>query len=208
MEVRKFEKKSGLNKNSIEIVNYYNLYNQEKDESIKDCIHYYVTHSLKFNCSLSEFKTENDLVSFLLKDKKNLISTKEQIESSRDFANSILDFDNLLISSKTDARTKSLIIIKSIGLKKSQAEKLFDNFKPKDFDTFVKMFVDKYMRQNAKSFISTINQDYFKITLSDIYLSKFNYYNFDIEFSIKVDNLDENVLLEIGNILTNMPKFA
>lgn len=208
MEVRKFEKKSGLNKNSIAIVNYYNLYNQEKDESIKDCISYYVTHSLKFNCSLSKFKTENDLVSFLLKDKKNLISTKEQIESSRDFANSILDFDNLLISSKTDARTKSLVIIKSVGLKKSQDEKLFDNFVPKDFDTFVKNFVDKYMRQNAKSFISTIKQDNFKISLSDIYLSKFNYYNFDIEFSIKVDDLDENVLLEIGSVLTNMPKFA
>lgn len=204
----KFEKKNGLNKNAIEIVKYYNLYKEAVDEQVKQCISFYVLKNLKFNSAFSIFKSENDLIAYLSKDKKMLISTKEQIESSRDFANSILDFDRLLISSKTDARTKCLIIIKSIGLKKSQAEKMFDNFTFSDFDKFVPVFVNKYMRMNAKNFISTIQQENFTISFSDIYKSKFGYWNFDIEFNIKVDDLDEKTLTNIGNIIMNMPKFA
>lgn len=208
--IKKYQRKSSLNQRSIELVEKFKQYNSLSDDNdMKPILKYYIENKLNFKVKDFElFKTETDFISYLTKDKKNLISEKEQIEGSKDFANDILDFDKLKIKSKTNAKTKCLIITKSIGLKKTDCEKLFENFHYADFDPFVKNFVDKYMRKNAMLFISAIHQNNFKVTFSEIYQSSFGYWNFDIDFNIKIDDLDEIVLTEIGKTLMNMPKFA
>lgn len=208
--IRKYERKRGLNEKSKELVEKFKQYiSLSDDNELKPVLQYYIENKLKFKVEdFNLFQTETDFVSYLTQDKKNLISEKEQIESSIDFANEILDFNKLNIIAKTNARTKCLIIVKSIGLKKTLCQKMFKDFMDNDFKTYIPFFVDKYMRKNAELFISTIKQENFKVTFSDIYESSYGYLNFDIEFNIKIDDLDEIVLTEIGKILMNMPQFA
>lgn len=209
---RKFVKRTGLNEKAIELVEKYKQYmNLEENDALKVVLSYYIENKLNFKIKdIQNFKTEEELISYLNSNKCNLISEKEQIEESIDFANEILDLDRLKIGCKTNVRTKSLIFIKKIGLNMDESKKIFCKITRDDFEKeqFVYNFVDKYMRKNAELFISTIVQDGFSISLGKIYNSSCNDWNFDMIFSIKIDDLDELNLIKIGRILANFPKFA
>lgn len=207
----KFKREVGLNEKATELLNYYTIWKSMKeDDPLRTPTQYYIAHKLKFDISeFDNYANERDFEAALYSNKRNLITEKEQIESSKKFADNILDFDRLQISAKTDARSKVLILIKKVGLNNTTCQKMFDNYTDRMFKSgFVENFVDCYMRKNAKTYFSAVPRNNFEIKFSDKYLSDFNYYNFDIEFHIKIDDLDDEILLEIGKIIMNMPQFA
>lgn len=207
----KFERENGLNSKGQEVLKAFEQY-LKADADLKPMLSFYIEKNLKFELdTLSKFKDKNDLENYLLHTTAYTLSEKEKIESSKDFAAKILDLDRLKASTKTDARKKCLTVFHSVGIKKSDCEIIFDKEKwiPSNFNNgFVEKFVDFYVRKNVIRYLSAITPDKYTITLSDVYQSQFGYWNIDIQFNIKIDDLDDEVLTEIGKILVSLPSFC
>lgn len=205
---RIFKKTVTLNNVALEKLDAYSKWHSIKDnQEMLPIVEYYIKNKLKMNPNLfSKFNNPSEFEQYLFKDKENLISEKEQIEGAKKFAAEILNLDMLKLETKTNAKTKCLILSKKIGLTKEECVDMFENFSPLDYQKHIDFFIDKYMRKNVLLFVSMIKQENFKITLSD--LTKGEIYGFDLNFHIKIENLDELTLSNIGKILTNCPKFA
>ena len=205
---RVFEKKITLNQAALEKMDAYDKWNLMKDnQEIKPIIEYYLKNKLHINPQIfTKFQTRGEFETYLYQDKENLISEKEQIEEARKFASEILNLEMLHLETKTNAKTKCLILTRKIGLTKKQCEDMFDGYIPMDYSKHIEFFVDKYMRKNVKLFVSMIKQENFTVTLSN--MSKGEICEFDLNFNIKIDDLDEVILSNIGKILSNCPNFA
>lgn len=214
----KWERATGLNSRAKEIIEKFTAYRNIKDDSLREVLKYYIETKLKINIdTLEQYEDENALYRDLIADKNNLITEKEQLESTIDFTREILDLELLNLEAKTNSRNQTLILYKEIGLTKQDCKNLFLDFNNySDWNsficdtsiTFVENFVNKYMKKNVNLFLATVSSsEKLKIDTSKLITTDNKVY-FNLEFKIKVDDLDDAILEEVGKIVSVMPKFA
>ncbi len=203
---RVWERKSGLNKKGIELVELFDKF-KSLEESEKDIYRFYIQNKLKFNLELFDnYTTSRELEAFLLNEKTFLITKKEQLEDAVNFIFSILDKDVLNLEAHTDARTDSITLTRVVELTREKASNIFldCNCGNSSFTSFVHQFVNQYMIKNANSYLSCcyISKNF------TVKTEQGRANTFLINFSFKADDLDEELLEEIGKIMMNMPSLA
>lgn len=208
IQKKKWTRKIGLNKKGSELVNLFDKC-QSLDEKDKEIYRFYIQNKLKFNLDLFDnYATSRELEAYLLNEKNFLITKKEQLEDAVEFIFSVLNNDMVNLSAHTDARTDSITLTHIIELTKEKADNIFydcvKSWTTSSVSSFVHQFVNQYMIKNANSYLACCsNSGKFSIKTEP---GRSN--TFSINFTFKADDLDEEMLEEIGTIIMNMPSFA
>lgn len=206
-EKRKWVRKIGLNKKGRELVSLFDKC-KTLDEKDREVYKFYVQNKLKFDLNrFEQYQTSAELEGWLLNEKNFAISKKEQLEDAVDFIFEILNNDMVHLEAHTDARTNTINLIHAVELTKEEAENMFLDTRSLSTTTvssFIHQFVNLYMIKNANSYLAMCNSSgKFKVTTEQGRANSFN-----ISFTFDADDLDEEMLEEIGTIVMNIPKLA
>lgn len=213
--MRKWIRETGLNARAKDILEKYKTYINLPDDSMRDVLEYYFKNKLKMDTEeLWQYSDENELYQKLMSDDSNIITPKEQLESTMDFAREILNLDALKLKTKVNMKQQTLILYREVGLTYTECKNIFNNFNVdmwsyrSGIGSFVDTFVDKYMRKNVNLFLATSSYpETLKIETSKL-IKEDEFIYFTIDFKIHVDDLDEEILGQVGKIVNVMPKFA
>ena len=201
-------KKEGLNKKGKELVDLFDKI-QNADSTDKYIYKFYVQNRLKFDSSIFDnYSSAKEFELELLSNKKYQITKKEQLEDAVDFIFDILNNDMVHLTAHTDARTNIIQLTRIVELTNEKANDIFlDCLKvwtQSSTSSFIHQFVNQYMIKNANSYLSCYKfSENLKVRTEQ---GKTN--TFMIHFEFNADNLNEELLEEIGTIVMNMPSFA
>lgn len=206
-EKRKWVRKIGLNKKGRELVTLFDKC-KGLDEKDREIYRFYIQNKLKFDLDRFDYyETSAELEGWLLNEKNFAITKKEQLEDAVDFVFEILNNDMVHLSAHTDARTNTITLTRTIELSQEEANDLFlgaKNLAPATLSSFVHQFVNLYMINKANLYLACYNTSG-KFTMKTV---KGRSNSFNINFAFDADELDEEMLEEIGSIVMNIPKLV
>ena len=217
--MREFQRKEGLNKKGIEMLEGYQVYiNPKTPNLVKESIKAYmakekaakVVEAVKKSVTVPEFE-------------EILKSYSCYMKGNADFCEDALDYVESFMAESckspyTILKNNYYITVQyRIGLKSTEVETLFDVSSGKAlqmFDAgFVSTFVDTYMRKKANEVIAKyqdkLNKCYVVINMSDVYKVRGRKMcDIDIDFRIAPKNLTESACEVIAKVIDELVEYV
>ena len=206
--MRKYIAKRGLNEKGENLLILFMKYLETKDEIVKESLVYTMSTKYGYKGDVFKFKTVEEFEKHLNEDTKYMQQISDILENTRVFVNDILNTDKLKIVTSVDARSHSVILTKRIGMNKTKAMELFGStwvcplYRDSKEASF---FVDKYLRTKVEKYLDGKKIPKVSITVTPkVYFSEKGFWNFDVNFSIKDENLTDTILNKVADVIEGL----
>lgn len=199
-----------LNEEGTKVLKTILQYMDVSDTADKDILLFYITNKLGISSyTLKNFTDEASVRKFLFGQSKYKGNNDSIEKAISKFVEDNFNIDKILASCKYDANTKSAVIYKKYGLKKTLYNEIFymDEMNTmQNFDNFAQQFANIYLRKYFEvNGIKNCKMDDFDIKVSKVY-NNGRFWNIDVEVQIPMETLSTNVLGKTVDIFRKADK--